>query len=138
MGKLQNWKIDLVNYNSKYVGDVKLLLPELQNRLSEDEINQIAGGCGPNKLGDKFIPDKILGLCVTDACRVHDFMWFFAEDFDDKKLSDKVFHTNLLLIINQKSKYKQIKRMRNVIALGYYLAVKYLGSIVFLEYKYLD
>jgi hypothetical protein len=29
MGKLQNWKIDLVNYNSKYVGDVKLLLPEL-------------------------------------------------------------------------------------------------------------
>jgi len=28
--------------------------------------------------------------------------------------------------------------MRNVIALGYYLAVKYFGSIVFLEYKYLD
>jgi len=87
------------------------------------------GGCGPGKLGDIFVPDRFLGLCMRKSCAIHDWMYAFGETSVDKKYSDSIFYQNMLTTIkNNPSKFQLVNWLRKQMAHKFYLAVKYCGK----------
>jgi len=98
--------------------------------MSVDEIDAITGGCGPgNGVGDRFVPDRILFLSIFDACRIHDFMYRFGVDINDKREADRVFLNNMVRIIVDHGGW--LWWIRLWIARWYYSAVKYFGGVAF-------
>jgi hypothetical protein len=86
----------------------------------------IHGGCGPGKWGDYVIPDRLLGLDVSMACKIHDRMYEFAENQYDKLKADSYFLSNLVFIIIDGSNWlTRIPRLW--LAWRYFLAVLLCG-----------
>ena len=90
-----------------------------------------SGGCGPGSgLGDKFVPDAILGLSIRDACLIHDFYYrYMDKSIECKKEADRVFLNNMVRIIVDKGGALKCVRLR--IARKYYQVVKYFGGPAF-------
>ena len=90
----------------------KLAAPQSFWDADQDLRDAVAGGCGPGGSGDMLVPDRMYGLKVTSACKIHD--WTFAV-WNDKKgfeLSNNLFKNNLVRIIDQKGGNKQIQCLR--------------------------
>jgi len=107
-------------------------MPEELISASEEEISKAVGkgGCGPGKYGDKLVPDKIYGLNIKPACKVHDFSWFLLKTYHDRVLSDCMFLCNMLLLNDNDKSSKFIKWLRLHAPGGiyhYYEAVAYLA-----------
>lgn len=101
----------------------------------ELSLDERQGKCGAGEgLGEKLVPDNILGLWVRPACSIHDFMQEIGETHEDFKESNRVFHNNLYRIIDNKGGW--LKRPRYVVATGYYLAVSSpIGSLIYWKNK---
>lgn len=102
---------------------------------ADDELrNAIVGGCGPGGgIGDMLVPDRMWGLKVTAACKIHD--WCFA-GWNDKlgfELANDIFKNNLLRIIHQKKSCKFLKFLRKRRAIKYYGAVQFFGETAFFD-----
>ena len=107
---------------------------ELNNGLyffDDATLGMIVNSCGSKGIGDKIVPDSILGVCITPACQVHDFDYFVGQTFEDKKNADRRFLENMRKIIEYESKFWPLKYIRLKIAKGYYDAVKYAGYEAF-------
>jgi hypothetical protein len=88
------------------------------------------GRCGPGRgLMEKIVPDYILGLCVTVACRIHDFMYSIGESLEDKKVADMTLKNNMFRLIEARGGW--LKYPRLVLAQGYYVAVSAAGGPAF-------
>jgi hypothetical protein len=98
-------------------------------------IEAICNGCGPAGAGwkSKVIPNTIYGLSVKEACKIHDWMYYFGESDYGKELADKVFLENMYTLIADGSWWLRFLRRRR--ALKYYLAVKYFGKKAYMSNK---
>jgi hypothetical protein len=92
--------------------------------------------CGPGDFGDYLVPDKILGVDVTEACRIHDFQYgLFSQvsSEEDRARADRIFLNNMLRIVRHHSKGKWRLRARQVIAYVYYKSVRKFGAPAYWE-----
>lgn len=102
--------------------------------IPKDEMHlHVTGRCGPGKgLGDKLVPETLWGLSVTPACEIHDFMYSFgAKTSIYKQLADRVFLSNMLVIIDRQTKFGFLKWLRRRRAFKYYEAVAHFGNSSF-------
>ena len=109
----------------------KLLAPLEYWYLTEEEIKSVTNGCGSKKT--EFIPDSILGLDLSEACRIHD--WMYYDLGTSKKEADEVF------LINQKKLNKLdkaswlVKLLRGGVIYAYYIGVTLFGGNRYLYSK---
>ncbi len=93
-------------------------------------------GCGPGDVGDYLVPDRILGLSVVEACRVHDWYYRFWEGETEvhRAIADRIFLNNMLRIIFDNSGNFTVRRARAWIADHvYYESVRRRGAPAFFE-----
>jgi len=93
---------------------------------------EIVSGCGPGK-GWKanLVPETLWGLSVHEACDIHDWMYHLGETIEDKKEADRVFLNNMIRIIDVRTKWNWLRRLRLRRAKTYYLAVCWFGGPAF-------
>lgn len=89
-------------------------------------------GCGGSGITASIIPDSLLGLDITNACNIHDYMY---EKGIEKEISDKTFLSNMMTIINKDSDSKILKLLRKAKAYLYYFGVKLFGSFFYKKKK---
>lgn len=92
---------------------------------------KIVNGCGPAGWKGKYVPDHLLFLSITDACDIHDFMYWAGHTEADREEADRVFKNNMLRIIEAKSSNWLTRKIRRMLAHLYYSAVRDNGSIYF-------
>jgi len=103
----------------------------------------VDGGCGPGKFGDWLVPDTILGVNVTPACEIHDWMYLMGRTIEDKNKADRAFRNNLIRLIRAAKRprlvpkciWRRITRWRLRTAQLYYEAVRDFGGHAFWEGK---
>jgi len=100
---------------------------------TEEEVDAIAGGCGPGGIGDYLVPDTVWGLNIVLACRIHDYMYWeckglksLSERIIYKKLADEWFLENMFTIID--SGWKLLRKCRRKRAITYYWFVVQFGD----------
>lgn len=71
--------------------------------VSAAALAELTGGCGPGKLGDALIPDKIFGLDLTPACQVHDFDYSPMSEIP-RALADARFFANMRRLMRKQLK----------------------------------
>ena len=96
--------------------------------------------CGAGEgLGDKIVPETILGLRVTLACYIHDFMWALSDaTWADFHYSNSVFLSNIntiILNLSFDSNINIVKNFRMYRAVTYFNAVDTVGADVFWPMK---
>lgn len=101
------------------------------------ESRKTACGAGDG-VGDAVVPDRIWGLNVTEACRIHDFMYSEGKTLEDKERADRVLLNNLLRLIDaaeESSKFRPwamvVAAVRRYRAMTYYNAVRDFGGPAF-------
>jgi len=114
---------------------IKLFAPSSFWRSDPKVIEAVTNGCGPQGWKVDVIPDKILGLEITIACRIHDWMYGQGTCMEDKATADRVFLNNLLRIIDAKTKLRPLRLARKFLALIYYEAVHLFGGPAFWKGK---
>lgn len=91
-----------------------------------EKLNEIAQGCGPHGTLDRLVPDKILGLSIKNACKVHDFMYAFGINEEDRTEADMTFLNNMNRLIMARGGF--LCGTRKYLALLYYSAVRNFGG----------
>ena len=109
---------------------VTLIMPRTMSLEDMDDIMILTNGCGREGAENRLVPDSILGLDISPACRVHDWMYEDAQEETDEPAAlaaeieaDAVFAANLDGIICQKSGNKLMRWLRLQIAHWYIDAV---------------
>ena len=88
----------------------------------EDQIT-LTNGCGPKAI-EPLVPDKLLGLSIEAACRIHDYQ--YRDDVDCSKWeADYTFLHNMILLIEAGSWWLRIPRLH--VALTYFKLVREFG-----------
>ena len=122
---------------------VKLYAPDSYWKIPEKERNVRHTACGAGKgLGDFLIPDSLWGLNVTEACRIHDYMYSVGKTEEDREMADKAFLNNLVRLIEgryKEGKWKPVEAvlatLRRYRAMSYYNAVRNFGGPAFWDSK---
>ena len=95
---------------------------------------QICNGCGAAGAKFDFVPDNIWGLKISEACNIHDWMYFYAKPNNkDKEKCDRIFLHNLLRLVEIKGGW--LKRPRRQRAWFYFKMVQKFGGTAFWEGK---
>ena len=117
------------------MANVKLFAPE--SYYSDSRVNEVVGGCGPGKgFGDWCVPDRIWGVSIIDACKIHDWMYWIGRTKEDKEEADRVFLNNMLRIIEAYDGWSRfLNGFRRYRAVTYYNAVRDLGGPCFWNEK---
>lgn len=105
----------------------KIEAPSSYLEADEEERNAISNGCGPrSRFGvvGRMIPDSILGVDISEACSVHDWEYFHADD--PRSLADARFHRNMTTLIEKRGGI--FKALRHLVASAYYRAVRLHGG----------
>jgi len=85
-------------------------------------------GCGSASAKIDFVPDKIYGTYVGEACHIHDWMYHEGSVIEDKEEADRTFLNNINRLINKRRKwYKPIFLMRRRAATYAYMVEKHGG-----------
>jgi len=82
------------NYNTNVI----LQAPPNYYKLTPKQKKIICNGCGPKKIGG-FVPDRLWGISIIEACNIHDYMYYMGENLRDKEKADRIFLKNMLKII---------------------------------------
>ena len=61
----------------------------------------VCNGCGAK--GGLSVPSSFYGLCIKEACNIHDWMYFEGTTLADKLFADAMFRLNLTTIIDTNS-----------------------------------
>lgn len=106
----------------------KLGAPSAYWRMSELEKVCVCNGCGPGKLGSKFVPDRLhwIGVDFTEACNIHDFCYYTQMP---KKEADNLFLDNMS--VEADNAYWGCRWIAHRCAFIYYLAVKWGGQAAY-------
>ena len=110
-----------------------LFSPDSYKKATPEQINIIVNGCGSAQAKFDFVPDTIYGLNITPACHIHDWMYHFGQDNNDKLEADRVYLNNMLRIINKKRGW--LMRLRRFRAWEYYKLVSMFGGSAFWDPK---
>jgi hypothetical protein len=87
---------------------------------------RVCNGCGPAGWRLRPIPQRIVGVVVTPACDVHDWMY---HEGHNRFLADLFFLLNLMILCSRGSKI--LFPLRASLALVYFLAVYLCGGCFF-------
>ena len=117
-----------------------LMRPAVVAALTPTQAADLTNGCGPQSMKIKLIPDTVMGIDFFPACAVHDQCYSFGEDEDDKRLSDRIFLFNLLVLIDKHCAAKGIiDKVQRVAArsaaFDYFKAVSDWGRAAFYAHK---
>ena len=85
---------DLIGRKFKRKYNFPLRFPDTYPESIESKMET---ACGPGKFGDKFVPDTIYGLCMTEPCRIHDHSRRMAKTLKDKQQGDIDFLLNMII-----------------------------------------
>lgn len=98
-------------------------------RTPVDILRTICNGCGAANAKFDWIPDRIYGTSINEACNIHDFEYYFGKTEQDKEDADLRFLANLMRLIEMDSDkwYKPTMAQRRR-ALKYYEGVVYKGD----------
>ena len=82
-------------------------------------------GCGPGGIGDWLVPDRMWGLLIVEACRIHDWYYRFSEDRSKEawRVANKLMLLNTLKIVRAKTKRTWLRKLRTVRCYTYYVFV---------------
>jgi len=111
----------------------QLYAPVGYGKMSKAQKEKLCNGCGTKGLGGWLVPDTLYGLNITEACNIHDWMYFKGKDIYDKEEADRVFLNNMLRIISRGSSW--LKWLRRRRAYKYYDAVVMAGGPAFWDNK---
>ncbi len=103
----------------------------------EDFIDEFTGGCGPGQpgsLADRLIPDKMYGLSVMLACRIHDWTYIVWNSNKGFKQSNNLFRNNMQRIVDQTKSSKLLTWLRYKRLYKYYWVVKHFGQTRYFDY----
>lgn len=115
----------------------KLFAPE--SYYNDPRVTEIAGGCGPGEIGDWIVPDRVWGVSIKDACKIHDWMYWIGRTKEDKEEADRVFLNNMLRLIEAYDGWSRVLNgFRRYRAVTYYNAVRDLGGPAFWNEKNMD
>ena len=93
----------------------------------------VTNGCGSGRLGAVLVPDSLVGLCIKEACNIHDYMYHVGVTIEDKKLADRVFLNNMSRIVLLEG--GPLLQPRLALVRKYYEVVKYFGGPAFWKGK---
>ena len=112
------------------------LAPAVYWLLSAKDVAKISNGCGPGNWKLDLVPDKILGVDLTNACDKHDVCYYYGVTEEDKRLSDRLLLYNCLYDVDRYCEANRIiVRLQRVACreavFSYYKAVSDLGHSAF-------
>lgn len=110
----------------------KLYAPLTYWEATPEERAKVCNGCGA-KDGIK-VPGTFYGLCIKEACNIHDWMYSKGKTQADKLFADAMFRLNLTLIIDSLENCvidKLLSALRHLRAGKYYMAVAKWGNTAF-------
>lgn len=93
------------------------------------------GDCGSSKIQDLVIPDSFYGCSIVEACKIHDYMYEVGDTIEHKRLADRVFYWNMMILVRRYSKCPFTNFFRFKLAKIYYEAVDEFGDDAFWEGK---
>lgn len=82
------------------------------------------------------MPDQILGLDISEACQIHDYLYHIGENEADRRYADDVFKTNMWILCDEAGGWKTW--FRKVLCWYYWLGVRKFGQDAFWRDKWLD
>lgn len=115
--------------------NAKLFAPTDYWKLTSAQRDEICNGCGAKGILGLFIPNVILGVKITPACCIHDYMYQRGETFEDKQKADRIFFNNMIRLIEAKKSSAWLQRLRIWFAERYYRAVVRFGGTAFWDGK---
>lgn len=100
-------------------------------------LQEVCNGCGAANAKFDFIPDRIYGTSIREACIIHDWDYEVGVTNEDKEEADRRFRNNLLRIIHRacKEKWYKPKFLMRIRAKEYYAGVKHFGGPAFWDGK---
>lgn len=104
---------------------LKLYAPLTYWEASEEERAKICNGCGAKD--GLSVPSSFYGLCIKEACNIHDWMYQHGTTQADKLFADAMFRLNLTMIIDTNSNIF-MAMLRQGRAAKYYIAVAKWGN----------
>ncbi|MBT4937225.1 DUF1353 domain-containing protein [Candidatus Peregrinibacteria bacterium] len=113
----------------------KLFAPTSYWTASEEKKKEVANGCGPDGWKTFWGINKTFGLSIKKACNIHDWMYHFGKNQEDKDKADRVFLNNMIRIIETETSWRWLSKLRCFKARLYYLATKCFGGPAFWEGK---
>ena len=109
-----------------------LYAPEEYIRATSEQRAAICNGCGPASLWKfSLISDMLFGLCIKEACDIHDWMYAFGRTEKDREEADRVFRNNMLRIVDWSGGWGPIIFLRRRKAQHYYALVRNFGATYF-------
>ena len=91
-------------------------------------------GCGPSGWKGDLVPDTLGGIDISEACNIHDYMYYVGGTEEDKELADRYFLINMLTIIHRDDTWYTNESIAIKWATNYYVAVVQCGNDYF-NYK---
>ncbi|MGE4517315.1 MAG: hypothetical protein AB7D96_10690 [Arcobacteraceae bacterium] len=85
-----------------------------------EEKAKVCNGCGAK--GGIKVPNTFYGLCIKEACNIHDWMYDKGQTLADKLFADAMFRMNMTSIIDTQSN-SLMAILRHSRAAKYYIAV---------------
>jgi len=78
-----------------------LYAPPAYWKLSEAARKELCNGCGTGGWKGRLVSDTVFGMCITEACDIHDYMYVASKpNFNDKDSADRTFLNNMVRILN--------------------------------------
>lgn len=90
-------------------------------------------GCGTG-WNDKLVPDNLIGLDISECCKIHDYMYTVGRTSKDRNKADRLFYKNMKAIVMNDSDLI-LRATRLAMAWAYYIAVVEFGKSSFWEGK---
>lgn len=99
------------------------------------ELGKVCNGCGSASAKIDFVPDKIYGTYIGEACHIHDWMYHVGRTIEDKDEADRTFLNNILRLLKKRTKWYKPMFLMRIRAKGYYNGVKLFGGPAFWDGK---
>jgi hypothetical protein len=106
-----------------------LIAPESYLLASPAERAAVVNGCGPAGWRFDLVPDSLAGLDVSEACKIHDWMYRLGGDEAARKEADVILYLNLARLVLMAG--GSLTGIRMAGAAAFYLAVRKGGAAYF-------
>lgn len=111
---------------------MKLYKPNSYCEATLEEKEKVCNGCGAK--GGIKVPSTFIGLCINEACNIHDWMFKEGKTKADFIFANVMFLVNLIVIIINGSNIFT-RAIRLFFAVNYFLAVALKGHDAFWKDK---
>lgn len=104
--------------------DEELECPLTYKMAPESTKAMCCNACGPQGWKFDVVPDNILGIDISEACNIHD--WMYREGIETRQECDRIFKRNMKRLVNVER--GAIRYWRHVLVWWYWRGVRRLGD----------